>query len=327
MKTPEISLIIPVYNCAKVLPNSLKCVQKQSFKDFEVILVNDGSTDLSGMYCDEMAQKDCRFRAIHKNNGGPSSARNIGLANSSGRWIVFMDADDEIGNDYLEQLHNNRCSNGVAVAGFYENKNGKVSISVDFGHNDYSVSKGNFYDISKNKLLYGHPSPIAKIFDGALIRKNKIHFNTNISLCEDLIFWMEYICKAENIKLIAPIQYYYLKDNSFLTKKKHSFDSYYELYCEFCRLSYDFAKINRNEISDECMTHLAIFAMNATISLYNEPLARTNRIKKLRQIRQESFKFIQKSYIPHTIFLRFKKWLFLYNIVFFDLINLIKSNH
>ena len=198
MKTPEISLIIPVYNCAKVLPNSLKCVQKQSFKDFEVILVNDGSTDLSGMYCDEMAQKDCRFRAIHKNNGGPSSARNIGLANSSGRWIVFMDADDEIGNDYLEQLHNNRCSNGVAVAGFYENKNGKVSISVDFGHNDYSVSKGNFYDISKNKLLYGHPSPIAKIFDGALIRKNKIHFNTNISLCEDLIFWMEYICKAEN---------------------------------------------------------------------------------------------------------------------------------
>lgn len=326
MKTPEISLIIPVYNCANVLPCTLECVQKQSFKDFEVILVNDGSTDFSGDICDDVAKKDSRFHIIHQNNGGPSHARNIGLSNSAGRWIVFMDADDAIESDYLEQLYYNRCTNGVTVAGFYEKVNDKISLSVDFGENDYSISKGNFYDVSKNKLLYSHPSPIAKIFDGKLIRKNKIHFNTNISLCEDLIFWMEYICKAENIKLIAPIRYYYLKDNSFLTKKKHPFESSYELYYEFCRLSYDFAKINNKDLSNECMNHIAILAMNAIMNLYNESWTRTNRINKLRHIRQEIIKYIEYSYIPHTNLLRLKKWLFLNYIHFFDLINLVNRH-
>ena len=103
---PEISIIVPVYNVEEYLPKCLDTILNQSFRDFEVILVNDGSKDNSGFICEKYAKKDSRIRIIHKENGGLSSARNAGLDIAKGRYIGFIDSDDFIELKMYEQLYN-----------------------------------------------------------------------------------------------------------------------------------------------------------------------------------------------------------------------------
>ena len=97
-----ISIIIPVYNVSEWLDQCLESVVNQTFSDFEVILIDDGSTDGSGQKCREWAEKDCRIRLISKSNEGPSKARNLGLQKAVGTYLAFLDADDWIDSRYLE---------------------------------------------------------------------------------------------------------------------------------------------------------------------------------------------------------------------------------
>ena len=102
--SPTISVIIPVYNTEMYLRRCIDSVLTQSYKDFELLLIDDGSKDSSGTICDEYAAMDSRFRVIHKENGGLTSARNAGLAIASGDWIMHLDGDDWIEPDMLERL-------------------------------------------------------------------------------------------------------------------------------------------------------------------------------------------------------------------------------
>ena len=106
---PEISIIVPVYNAEDYLVRCLDSIKKQNFTEWECILVNDGSTDNSVELCNRYADEDSRFKVINKNNGGVSSARNVGLDVAVGTWIAFVDSDDFVDPDYLtipESLRN-----------------------------------------------------------------------------------------------------------------------------------------------------------------------------------------------------------------------------
>ena len=94
--TPKISVIVPVYNTEKYLRRCIDSVLAQTYQDFELLLIDDGSKDSSGAICDEYAAKDARVRVFHKENGGVSSARNLGLDNARGEWVTFVDSDDYI---------------------------------------------------------------------------------------------------------------------------------------------------------------------------------------------------------------------------------------
>ena len=96
-----ISIITPVYNAEKYLRCCIDSIIAQTFTDFELLLIDDGSKDKSGAICDEYAAKDARIRVFHKENGGVSSARNLGLDNAKGEWITFIDSDDWVKQDYL----------------------------------------------------------------------------------------------------------------------------------------------------------------------------------------------------------------------------------
>lgn len=102
---PEISIIVPVYNVEEYLSRCIDSILSQTFSDFELILVDDGSTDGSGKICDEYVKQDERVVVIHKENGGQSSARNSGLKKLNGKYISFIDSDDWISSDYLEYLY------------------------------------------------------------------------------------------------------------------------------------------------------------------------------------------------------------------------------
>ena len=108
MTQSQISIIVPVYNSEKYLDACIDSILSQSFRDFELILVDDGSKDSSAQICDEYASQDTRVRVIHKANGGVSAARNDGLDIAKGEYITFIDSDDWVEREYLETLSNYR---------------------------------------------------------------------------------------------------------------------------------------------------------------------------------------------------------------------------
>lgn len=109
--TPKISCIVPVYNVEKYLRRCVDSILNQTFTDFELILVDDGSLDNSPAICDEYAVKDSRIKVIHKVNGGVSSARNVGLDVAKGEWICFVDSDDLIEADYMQKMYEAAINN------------------------------------------------------------------------------------------------------------------------------------------------------------------------------------------------------------------------
>ena len=120
MKTETISIIIPVYNVENYLRSCLDSVLSQTYKDFEVLMVNDGSTDSSGVICQEFAERDRRFHYFEKENGGLSDARNYGIERAQGEYLTFIDSDDFLFEDYLENLyHASRLSDSDITIGGY----------------------------------------------------------------------------------------------------------------------------------------------------------------------------------------------------------------
>ena len=100
-----ISVIIPVYNASRYVDRVVQCVQLQTFHDWELILVDDGSKDGSGQVCDKHADKDSRVRVIHQRNRGASAARRVGIENARGEYLIFIDCDDIVEEDYIERLY------------------------------------------------------------------------------------------------------------------------------------------------------------------------------------------------------------------------------
>ena len=111
----EISIIVPVYNVEKYLKKCVKSILNQTLDNYEVILVDDGSTDSSGDICERLQSEDNRIKVFHKKNGGLSDARNYGVRYSSGKYITFIDSDDYIRKDYLEILYNSILYNSILL--------------------------------------------------------------------------------------------------------------------------------------------------------------------------------------------------------------------
>ena len=117
MNEPLISVIVPVYNVEKYLPQCLDSIKNQTYTNLEIILVDDGSTDSSGIICDNAATKDKRIKVIHKENMGISHTRNIGIQNSSAELISFIDSDDYVNENYIQYLYNllNKSKSDIAI--------------------------------------------------------------------------------------------------------------------------------------------------------------------------------------------------------------------
>ena len=113
---PEISVIVPVYNAGKYLARCVESILAQTFTDFELILVDDGSTDNSPVLCDHFAGRDSRVKVIHQKNAGVSAARNAGINTSCSDWICFVDSDDLIHHQFLSELFSAVCKNKVAIS-------------------------------------------------------------------------------------------------------------------------------------------------------------------------------------------------------------------
>ena len=217
--TPTISVIVPVYNTEKYLRRCIDSVLAQTYQDFELLLIDDGSKDSSGAICDEYAAQDTRVRVFHKENGGVSSARNVGLDNAQGIWIAFADSDDYVFPCWLENFINNSSGVDMVVQGF------KTSYAYEFMHNkdvhgiSYKGScKEGLLELFNNCYL-GYLW--VKLFRADIIRENHIRFDMKISLHEDENFVLEYAVYAKQMFSTELIGYMYYPPfcNKYKTKQ------------------------------------------------------------------------------------------------------------
>lgn len=202
---PLISVIIPVYNTEEYLDNSLHSVLKQSFRNFELILIDDGSSDKSGLICDFYERKDARVKVFHTDNKGVSSARNLGLSRARGTYVMFVDSDDELPDSAISHMVKEIAD--FSVGGVLRKNNNQELVFKYNSDNYYHYdNKANFFDDSfpLPELLDG---PCAKIYRTDIISNNGLRFNENLSYGEDKLFVYSYLLFAKTIRTISDIVY------------------------------------------------------------------------------------------------------------------------
>ena len=205
---PKVSIIIPIYQAENTLKRCVDSVLVQVYQNIEIILVDDGSTDKSGKICDQYASCDDRVVVIHKENGGVSSARNAGISAVTGKYLMFVDSDDEITPDfiqtYVDEQELEACD--IVIGGFIrvlENGEKKVVIPLLHGKVDLSV----WQEICRDTSIFGYI--VSKLFRSDIIKVNHLEFRTDMYSQEDLDFCLTYYKYCLSFKLIYSSSYYY----------------------------------------------------------------------------------------------------------------------
>lgn len=201
-----LSIIVPVYNAALYLRDCVSSLLAQRFVDFEVLLVDDGSTDGSGQLCDELAAKDPRVVVLHQKNGGVSSARNRGIDEARGEYLVFVDADDLVTEDYLEHLMESDAD--VVVTGVRK-FGARSGTRVPARRDDFGIECLAARWNTPPDLNFLYCYPVAKRFRTRMIREHGIRFDETLSFSEDLCFNMEYYSYAESFTELPFADYGY----------------------------------------------------------------------------------------------------------------------
>lgn len=215
----KVSIIVPIYNIESYIERCVNSLIKQTYNNIEIILVNDGSTDKSGKVCDRLKKKDNRIKVIHQANGGVSKARNIGIQQSTGKYISFVDGDDYVLPNFIETLVELLINNNsqLAVIDYYrvqgENKETFSPNDDTFLTFTPEEALNRIYD---SKAYKGYPWN--KLFVKDIIMANKIYFKEGIKVFEDLLFCCQYIEYISQISWKRISLYMYeLRDNSVST--------------------------------------------------------------------------------------------------------------
>lgn len=210
-KQPKVSIIVPVYNGERSLSRCIDSILKQQFTEWELLLINDGSTDGSLSVCQEYAKKCENIRVINKENEGVSATRNLGIQNAVGEYIQFIDCDDYVAQDYLASMVKSieEQDADMVIAGYTRHKNGKMKQNApgQYVINGIEQLAEQFFS------LYNHwyiNTPWNKLYKRALISEG---FPLELSLGEDLMFNLEYLKKVKKISVIEKVGYEYCIEN------------------------------------------------------------------------------------------------------------------
>ena len=216
---PEFSIIVPVYNAERSLTRCLNSIQRQKYSDFEVILVDDGSTDKSNIICREFVQEDERFKLLDQENSGPSVARNRGLNLAQGKYIAFVDSDDYLENDYLNLIKEKfeKADIGVVFIGFHKITQDGSLISKHILSDDNLDYHSKLLELS-TRDMFGYTW--VKVFKREVIGSSI--FREDLNLFEDEIFTCQVLNNCCQVGVVEQAIYNYTVGNaSALTGKTH----------------------------------------------------------------------------------------------------------
>ena len=222
LQEPLISIIVPVYKAENYLNKCVESIILQNYKRWELLLVNDGSPDSCGVLCDNWAKRDDRIRVLHKANGGVSSARNMGLEFAKGDWICFIDSDDYVDEEYLNNLFSPIDTHTDLV---YANYDTYTKIPYDI-----SLDIKSAIDFMIVHDIFNMSGPVAKLYRANLIRDFKISFPIDIHMGEDAIFNIRFLNVANRVAFTQSNNYHYIPNQGSLSSKYYNFESEYNAY-------------------------------------------------------------------------------------------------
>ena len=225
MGTPKISIIVPIFKAEKYLESCILQLLNQDYQNLEIILVDDGSPDTSGLICDTYAASDARIVVVHKQNGGASDARNAGLDKATGEYVCFADSDDIILPSYVSQLYRDLCLNQSAdlvLQGFIQRWENKEQIYSSY-NGVYEVNSCGLTRLSSDIFLNDYSGPYCKLFRKSVLDENQIRFSTEIIYAEDFDFLLRYIKCTHLIVTSESMNYIYLMHSGSVSSRIYPF--------------------------------------------------------------------------------------------------------
>ncbi len=218
----KISIIVPVYNVEKLLERCIDSIISQTYTYWELLLIDDGSKDSSGIICDQYAAKDQRILVYHLKNGGVSRARNFGIRQASCQWITFVDSDDYIQQDFLQSFIDCNPTKGSLYSCGIKYTYPRHAPVVMFNYPAVSFRIDDVQSMRTYGIL-ANGCPVGKLYNVEILKVHNIKFDEELSLNEDHIFVMNYLRYMDNVQLLNKILYNYWFDQfvTSLTKKRH----------------------------------------------------------------------------------------------------------
>ena len=306
MINEKLSIVVPIYNSEKYLEKCVSSILNQYYRNIEVILVDDGSTDNSKEICLKFRDLDSRIKVISTENRGVSSARNIGIENATGKYIAFVDSDDSVEpNIYIEMLKNIKRGYMPIIGYKYVDEQDHFLDEKKAYDYDGIFQKKDFFIFCENFIMN---SPVNKLFYLDVIIQNDIRFDENLSLGEDLIFVLEYIKYVDFIIIINKSLYRYKisEENSLSKKYRHDF---FEIKIKLLKSIY--TTFFENDISDpKYKKRFFTMALDSFISSMNNIMDPKNDIEK-----KEKFKI-------NNDILKSKEFKILLNLADLSIINI-----
>lgn len=300
MSKSLVSIVVPVYQAEYYLKETLDSILNQTYSYYELLLVDDGSTDRSGMICDQCAKADSRIKVFHNPNRGASAARNFGIQHASGEFLVFVDADDLLEPLFLERMISAFELEGIdlALCGFDRFYHDTLSERTDYllGNKEREI-------LSSNKelcLLFTAPrtnlsgiSVWAKMYRTALIKDNHVSFPEHISYEEDCCFNVQYYRHVRKAVTFKESMYHYRQQIESLSKiyKSSTYPNLVNGYKERLALA---KELGMTEASTKRITSIFLIVIfNNYKKIISSPMSRRERIAEYRKILDfEETKFV-----------------------------------
>ena len=202
----ELSIIIPTYNNENTLPKCLNSIIVQNNDAIEILIINDGSTDDTKSICISYTDKYKNIRVFEKSNGGVSSARNVGIDNARGKWLLFVDSDDSLPECAIESLINDQYNTDLIIGGYKDQYDNLFNIN----YNKSLISQNEFNEfLSENIDATLLRTPWAKLFKNEIIQKKRLRFDENLIFGEDHVFNVSYLMHCKSISVIKETCYIY----------------------------------------------------------------------------------------------------------------------
>ena len=292
------SIIIPVYNASKYLSSCFESIVKQTYKNFEVIVIDDGSTDDSPKICDAIKESDSRFVVIHKTNSGAVVARMVGVAEAKGEYLVFVDSDDWVDEDYLSKFDEVILKDNpdVVCCGCYREKNGVL-------YNSPMVEKEGLYNkqdiqtyifphlLQAEDASYFMPSLWAKAFRRTLYIKNQIT-DSRSCIGEDIAATIPCVFEAESMSIIHDSLYYYRDATNSITNSKKTF-------------SWENIEVNAKHISEKIDLNYgdlkAQYYRRITHDIFTVAVSQFYSLKPYSEVKQEIINALNRPLFQESI--------------------------
>lgn len=232
MKSELVSIIVPVYNAEKTLHRCVNSILSQTYKNTEIILVNDGSVDSSQEICNAYSVQFPNILFVNKQNRGVSNSRNVGIDYSSGKFILFIDSDDYVCNDYISSLIDLYCKENVMIV------QGCRIIHNNKKLSEYTLTKAKYLPqqyctFLEKEEMFKHGSPYGKLYISEIINNNNIRFDESVHNYEDLLFFLDYLQYTEEIIVSDIANYCYCISSSGLHTKYYSVEEELYLYRKY----------------------------------------------------------------------------------------------